>query len=183
MRKHNEFSMTAVLLAALAVCLPLQANAEKADRNKPVNVESDTLRVDDAKKAAVYEGNVVLTQGTLLLTADRIEVRQDERGFTSGVATSTGKPVYFRQKREGRDEYVEGTGSRLEYDATVETVKLSGAARLKRGEEEVRGQVIIYDARAETYHALGATPEAPGRVRAIIKPKPKDAGEKPPARP
>lgn len=183
-KKRTEFTISAVLVAALTMLLPLQANAEKADRNKPVNVESDTLRVDDVKKTGIYEGNVVLTQGTLLLTADRIEVRQDERGFTSGVAIGTSKPVYFRQKQEGRDEYVEGTGSRLEYDATVETVKLSGSARLKRGEEEVRGNVITYDARSETYKAQGSSPEGgAGRVRAIIKPKQKDAGEKSPAKP
>ncbi len=183
MRVRIESTLFALLAAALALLPALPAHAERADRDKPVHVESDTLRVDDVRKTAVYEGNVILTQGTLLLTADRIEVRQDERGFTSGLAVGTSKPVYFRQKQEGRDQYVEGTGNRLEYDARAETVKFIGAARLKRGEEEVRGNVITYDARSETYQAQGATPEGvPGRVRAIILPK-KESGERAPARP
>ncbi|MEW5893150.1 MAG: lipopolysaccharide transport periplasmic protein LptA [Pseudomonadota bacterium] len=162
------------LMLGLLLAAPVQA--ERADRSKPVNIESDTLKVDDAQKLAIYEGNVVLTQGTLLLTADRLDVRQDERGFTSGEAHGLSKPVYFRQKQEARDQYVEGTGKRLEYDAVTDTVKLFGNARLKRGDEEVRGNLIIYDAKTETYRALGAEQAGgPGRVRAVIKPKPKDA--------
>lgn len=168
--KHLE---RAILVMAIPMFLAAPAFAERADRDKPVHIESNSLRVDDVRKAAVYEGNVVLTQGTLLLTADRIDVRQDERGFNSSEATGTSKPVYFRQKVEGKDEYIEGAGNRLEYDAVGEIVRLTGAARIKRGEEEVRGSVITYDMRAGTYRAQGATPEGgAGRVRAVIKPKP-----------
>lgn len=167
-------SLSLVMLAALP------ARAEKADRDKPVNIESDTLRVDDAKQAATYEGNVVLTQGTLLLTADRLDVRQDDNGFNSGEAHGLTKPVYFRQKQEARDQYVEGVGKRIDYDALTDIVKLIGNARLKRGDEEVRGNLIIYDAKTETYRAVGTEPTgATGRVRAVIKPKKQDAAGAP----
>lgn len=165
------------LCALSLVMLAEPARAEKADREKPVNIESDTLRVDDVKQTATYEGNVVLTQGTLLLTSDRLDVRQDGQGFTSGEAHGLTKPVYFRQKQEAKDQYVEGVGKRIDYDAVTDIVKLIGNARLKRGEEEVRGNVIIYDAKTETYRAVGAEQAGgPGRVRAVIKPKPKEAG-------
>lgn len=161
---------------SLALLTAMPARAEKADRDKPVHVESDTLKVDDAKQTAVYEGNVVLTQGTLLLTSDRLDVRQDERGFTSGEAHGLTKPAYFRQKQEARDQYVEGVGKRIDYDGVTDIVKLIGNARLKRGDEEVRGNLIIYDAKAETYRAVGAEQASgPGRVRAVIKPKRKEA--------
>ncbi|MFI4923287.1 MAG: LptA/OstA family protein, partial [Burkholderiales bacterium] len=51
-------------LSALLVCSP--ALAERADRGKPVNVEADKVNVDDANKVSVFEGNVVLTQGTIV---------------------------------------------------------------------------------------------------------------------
>lgn len=158
--------------------LPLAqpAWAEKADRNKPVHIESDTLKVDDAQQLAIYEGNVVLTQGTLLLTSDRLDVRQDAEGFNSGEAYGHTKPVYFRQKQELRDQYVEGTGKRMEYDARNNIVKLIDKAHLKRGDEDVRGNLIIYNTETEIYRAVGTTQESgSGRVRAVIKPKQQDS--------
>ncbi len=167
------------LICLLLVSLP--AWAEKADRDKPVNIEADSLKVDDAKKSAVYEGHVVLTQGTLMITADRIDIRQDDHGFSSGDAT--GKPAYFRQKmdpKEGaksgaktdsKDDFAEGWADRIEYDGRGDKVKLIGQARLKRGDEELRGSLITYDGATEFYQAQGSISGTPGRVRAVIRPK------------
>lgn len=165
MKKYTETCFLFSLL--LAASVPVWA--EKADKDKPVNLESDTARVDDAQKLAIYEGHVVLTQGTLMITADRIDVRQDDRGFSSGEAV--GKPIYFRQKIEGRDEYAEGWANRLEYDGRGEKLKLIGQARLKRGEDDIRGNLITYDSKIESFQAQGSISGKPGRVRAVIRPK------------
>jgi lipopolysaccharide export system protein LptA len=149
--------------------LAVPAHAEKADKTKPVNLEADSVRVESAKKIAVYEGHVVLSQGTLLMTADRIDVQQDEQGFSSGDAN--GKPVYFRQKMDGREDFVEGWAERILYDSRADKLKLSGQARLKRGEEELRGSLITYDAKTEYYQAQGGSDGTRGRVRAVILPK------------
>ncbi len=149
--------------------LAMPAFAEKADKSKPVNLEADSVRVEDAKKTAVYEGHVVLTQGTLMMTADRIDVQQDEQGFSSGDAS--GKPVYFRQKLDGREEFAEGWAERILYDGRSDKLKLSGQARLKRGEEDLRGSLIVYDAKSEYYQAQGSSDGVRGRVRAVILPK------------
>lgn len=165
MKRHIETGFLFSLL--LAACLP--AWAEKADKNKPVNLESDSARMDDLQKLAVYEGHVVLTQGTLLINADRIEVRQDDQGFSSGEAT--GKPVYFRQKMEGSEEFAEGWSNRLEYDGRADKMKLTGQAHLKRGEDDIRGNLITYDNKTELFQAQGSINGSPGRVRAVIRPK------------
>ena len=165
MKRHTEICFLFSLL--LASSLP--AWAEKADKNKPVNLESDSARVDDPQKLAIYEGHVVLTQGTLMITADRINVRQDEQGFSSGEATGT--PVYFRQKMEGSDEFAEGWANRLEYDGRAERLKLIGQARLKRGDDDLRGNLITYDGKTEYFQAEGSISGRPGRVRAVIRPK------------
>lgn len=165
MKRHTETCYLFSLL--LAITAP--AWAESADKDKPVNIESDSARVDDAQKLAIYEGHVVLSQGTLLITADRIDVRQDERGFASGIAT--GKQVYFRQKLEGKDEFAEGWADRLEYDGRGEKLKLTGQARLKRGDDDLRGNLISYDGKTEYFQAQGSISGSPGRVRAVIRPK------------
>src|SRR6266446_3390498 len=92
-------------LAAIWALTSESALAEKADRDKPINIESDSMISDDAKKVATFEGRVVLTQGSLIIRADRIVVRQNGDGFQRGVAT--GKPATFRLKREGAGEYIE----------------------------------------------------------------------------
>jgi lipopolysaccharide export system protein LptA len=187
-RRHGARSrVERIGAAALACCLFAlavpRALAERADRDKPVNLEAYRVTIDDAKQIAVFEGNVVLTQGTLLIRGDRMEVRQDKEGFRSG--TTWGKPAYFRQKREGYDEYIEGWAERLEYDGRAETMQMFNRALLRRGQDEVRGHYISYDAKSEFYRVLGgsaaADPNNPqGRVRAVIQPKSK---EKPPANP
>jgi lipopolysaccharide export system protein LptA len=170
-----------VRCALAAVCvlaaLALPAAAEKADRDKPVNLEADRVTIDDAKQLAVFEGNVVLTQGTLQIRGDRMEVHQDKEGFKQG--TTWGNPASFRQKREGYDEYIEGWAARIEYDGRVETLQMYTRAQLRRAQDEVRGDYISYDARSEFFQVTGgpktATPDNPGgRVRAVIQPKSKD---------
>jgi lipopolysaccharide export system protein LptA len=163
------------LLAALAA----PAAAEKADRDKPVNLEADRVTIDDSKQIALFEGNVVLTQGTLQIRGDRMQVRQDKDGFRHG--TTWGKPAHFRQKRDGFDDYIEGWAERIEYDGRAETMQMFNRAQLKRGQDEVRGNYISYDARSEYFQVTGAAAaagESDGRVRAVIQPK---SMEKPPA--
>lgn len=154
----------------LAIGLALPVRAEMADRSKPVQVEADKVRVDDARKVAVYEGNVILTQGTLRVQADRIDVRQDDKGFGSGEAS--GAPVRFQQKMDKSGDYVDGTASRIEYDANAEIVKMIGAAWLRRGTDEIRGNLITYNMRTEQYRAEGSVNGVgEGRVRAILQPR------------
>jgi lipopolysaccharide export system protein LptA len=171
-RIHLPAFLAALLLAALAIGL---ARAELSDRDKPVNIEADRLSLDDKKKESVFEGNVTLTQGSLMLRADRVVVRQDADGFNFAMAW--GKPAYFRQKREGFDEYIEGYSERMEYDGKQDQVQLFTNARVTKGLDEVRGDYISYDAVTEFYQVIGggkavATPGNPqGRVRATIQPK------------
>ncbi|MBI5862749.1 MAG: lipopolysaccharide transport periplasmic protein LptA [Rhodocyclales bacterium] len=158
------------------------AHAEKADRDKPTNIEADSVKVDDKEQTQIFEGNVQLTKGTLLIRADRIVVTQDADGYQRGVATSTGNQLpHFRQKREGIDEYIEGEAERIEHDAKAEKTEFYGRAKIKSGMDEVRGQFISYDAKTENYvvtsgpNGTRAKPGSNERVRAVIQSRDKSA--------
>ena len=180
---HRLAAHACALLAGVVIAIALlwsgpPAHAEKADRDKPVNLEADRVMVDDAKQLATFEGNVVLTQGTLQIRGDRMEIRQDKEGFKYG--TTWGNLAYFRQKREGLDEYIEGWAERIEYDGRADKMQMFNRAMMKRTEDEVRGNYISYDGQTEFYQVIGGGPKAgtannpDGRVRAIMQPKGKE---------
>ena len=176
----NRAASRAIAAAAAAACLfALPVHAEKADRTKPIHLEADRVTVDDAKQIASFTGNVVLTQGTMIMRGDRMEVRQDREGFRHG--TMWGNLAYFRQKREGYDDHIEGWAERVEYDGRADKVQMFNRALLKRGQDEVRGSYISYDSNTEFFQVDGAKSASakPGedRVRVIMQPKPK-ASEK-----
>jgi lipopolysaccharide export system protein LptA len=189
MRRNENRRRAALALAAMLALGHGPAFAEQADRYQPVNIESDSMVADDAKKVATFEGKVVFTQGSLMIRAEKLVVRQDNDGFQYGVATGT--PATFRQKQEGQ-EYVEGEANRIEYDGRVERVEFFNNARLRRDSgDDVRGDYISYDARNERF-AVKSSSGASGnggerRVRATIMPKKKEpvpaAPSQPPAAP
>lgn len=155
--------------------------AEKADRNKPMNVEADALRYDDLKQVSVFSGHVVLTKGSILIRGAQIEVRQDPEGYQYGLVTgSAATPAFFRQKREGLDEFIEGDGDTIEYDGKADTVRFIKKAQMRRLRgatlaDEVTGAVILYENLTDKFTVDGApkTAAAPaGRVRAMLTPKP-----------
>ena len=187
MKKTPYLLATALLLAAA-----LPAHAEKADKEKPINLEADRISMDDIKKVQVFEGNVILTQGTMQIRTSRLVVTQDADGFQRGVATGGANGLArFRQKREGLDEYFEGEGERIDHDARAEKTEFFVRAWVKSGLDEVKGYYISYDALTEKYlvtnNATGETKTATGaaqaRVRAIIQPKGKNAAEAKPGEP
>ena len=176
------------LLLAL-VAATAAVHAEKADRDKPVNLEADRVTVDDANKVHIYEGNVQLVQGTLVIRTGKLVVTQDADGFQKGIAYGgAGGLARFRQKREGIDEFIEGEAERIEHDDRAEKTQLFARAYVKSGQDEVRGQYIVYDGMTEHYLATSgpdgtsaAATGKPDRVRAVIQPKDKDGGKPAPA--
>lgn len=177
--KKLDLNLLLLLLATTAFIST--AHAEKADREKPVNLEADKVTVDDKQQLHVYEGNVMLSQGTLLIQAARLNVKQDAEGYQRGIAIGGANGLArFRQKREGRNDYVEGQAERIEHDNRTEKTEFFNRAHVKSGLDEVSGQYIIFDAKTENYMVTsgpgnGRTASgAPERVRAVIQPKNKD---------
>ena len=180
--------MRAVLVAtSLAACV-WPAFAERADKEKPAHIDANKLAGDDLNQTQVYTGDVVLTKGTIVLRADQLTTRQDPEGYNFGVAIATqpGKLAYFKQKREGVDEFIEGQAERIEYDEKSDTIRLFKRAVVKRlasgrDADEIRGDRIDYNSRTEVYNAQSggqsggdsatASNGRNDRVRVVIQPK------------
>jgi lipopolysaccharide transport periplasmic protein LptA len=173
----------ACLLACVAVAPAL---AEKADREKEIVLNADRSLGDDAAHTITMEGNVVVTQGTMRITAAKLFVKEDAQRFKH--YTATGAPVTFRQKRDNVDEWIEGFAQRAEFDEKSDMLKLYDHARVKSNQNEITGQFISYDMTKQVAEVLGAPPgqaaPANSRVKVIIVPaKKEDAGKPAPAPP
>ena len=128
--KHSNIraltSFASLSLALLLAVVPVAASAEKADRDKPMNIEADNLLHDELKQVSVFSGRAVLTKGTMVMRGDRIEIRTDADGYQFGIILpEANKRAFFRQKREGLDEFMEGMydfsqrmGEKYGYDVT-----------------------------------------------------------------
>jgi lipopolysaccharide export system protein LptA len=167
------------IVVAGGVALP--AAAEKADRDKPINYQADSGDVNYQSKVGTLLGNVILTQGTLTIHADKIVFHQNPDNSVS--ATAYGNPITFREKRDSVDEYYEGVAQRAEYDGQKRFLELFDRALLRQGTDEIRSNYISYNAdteyfkaegRADTRPAPAGEPPLGARVRGVFQPQSKD---------
>ncbi|WP_137936658.1 lipopolysaccharide transport periplasmic protein LptA [Chitinivorax sp. B] len=170
--------LSKILACCLLVTIHTGALAERADRAKPINVEADSWFGEEKTKVSTYEGNVVITQGTLLMRADKAIIKQDVEG--NYHATANGRPLTYREKRDDADDFIEGQAERMEYNGKLGQLQLFGKARLKRGTDEVRGDYIFYDQLNGNFKVgpEAGTKTAPtGRVRMVLQPQPQKDGK------
>jgi len=169
------------LATALTLALAFSAaQAEKADRLKPMVFTADKEgRIDSVNQRTELVGNVIITKGTLVLNAEKVDVRETRDGYWQAYANgASGKPVSFRQARDVPGEAIEGVADQLEYDTKTETVRFIGNAKVRRTHgatvaDEVTGAVIVYDSRTEVFALEGgsASPNPNGRVRMVLMPR------------
>ena len=167
--------LVALFGCALGMLTAISAGAEKGDREKPINFSAEQpAEVDFEKRIGTLRGNVVITQGTMTIRADRIDFKQNPDNSLS--ATAFGNPVSFRQKKDDSDEYFEGFAQRAVYDGQKQLLELFDRALLKQGSDEIRSNYVSYNSSTGIFKAEGR-PDAPGvegpgdRVRGVFQPR------------
>jgi len=177
-RRHSA----ALLWGAALALASAPALGEKADRFKELTVEADASSSGDLlNQVFIFNGNVVVTKGTMIIRAARIEVRESPDGYRSAVAIgSASQHATFRQKRDAPDEWIEGDAERLEYDGKSDVIRFVKNASVRRlrganAADELTGNLVTYDSATEVFNVSGgaqSTAANPtGRVRAVLMPK------------
>jgi lipopolysaccharide export system protein LptA len=175
-RPMSTLFRSLLLFGLLAFALP--AAAEKADREKPIRYSANNLDGNEAEQSVLLSGKVEIVQGTIVLKADRVVLKQQADG--SYNVSATGKPVYFRQKMDNTDEFVDAQAQRIEYLGSKDLVELYEQGWIKRGKDELRGNFLTYNsangafAGRGTWPPAGAAPAGDGRVTGVIQPRPKE---------
>jgi lipopolysaccharide export system protein LptA len=175
-----------LIVSTLACTLASSAMAERADREKPTNIEANQMLYDESKQLNTFIGNVVVTRGTLVMHGEKLILKKDSAGYQFGTLFApAGGIATFRQKRDGgKDLWMEGyAADRIEYDTKNEVAKLFKRSKVKmldgsKVTDEVEGEFISYDTRTEFYTAnntvSGESKPGAGRVRATIQPREKE---------
>ena len=138
----------------------LPTAAEKADRTKEMVIEGDKSGTwDMQRQVMVWSGNVTISQGTMLIRADRVELRELPNGYRAATAIgSPGRQASYRQKRDNLDEFVEGQADRIEFDGRADTVRFIGNGQMR----QLRGTVVARQGSATSVPSVPNRYAAPG---------------------
>ena len=162
--RHN----TVFILSLLLIPAPLSGLPE--DRNQPIQLEADRAQLDQKTGISVYQGNVVITQGSMRLTADTVTVYLRDGNFQRMEAV--GKPATLRYKPAANKAEMNGVSKRVEYDATNAQVVMTTNAKITQGQDVFSGDRIEYNLKEDLVKAQG-TAEG-GRIQFTLQPKPKN---------
>lgn len=154
------------LFAPLLALLAASALAMPSDREQPIQIESDTAVRDDRAGTTVYEGDVVIEQGTMLIRADKVTIHTVDRQVNRLVAV--GDPAHYEQKPSAEEALVTARGKTIEYRLTEELIVLTTNASLEQAGSTLTGERIDYDLQQEVVRARGDGDRQ--RTRMVIPP-------------
>lgn len=179
------------LFACLAFSSLLFGNlafAEKADQDKPIILEAEKVSVNDVQQIYDLKGQILLIKGSMVVTGEDGHIQVDPEGYEFvDVKGSSDTTASFRQRREGAtDEYIQGRGSQVTYNAKTEILTITGDASLRRSLnmqmlDQLQGWKIEYDDITERYRVTppaGTKPSDLPLARAILSPRRKATLEK-----
>ena len=170
----NPPSVKFGLATVLALAAPTVA-ALPEDRNQPIHLEASRGQLDQKTGVSVYEGNVVITQGSMRLAADTATIYIKDNNFQRMDAT--GNPANLRYKSALDKPEIQGTSKRVEYDVASAKVIMSGGVRVVQGQDVFTGDRLEYDLKEDVIRAKGAGEN--GRIQFTIQPKSQNAAPAP----
>jgi len=165
---HKVISGSFLLLASL---LPSVAMALTADREQPIQIEADSMAIDESKGVSIYQGRVSYVQGTVKMTADKVTIYSVNGEFDRFEAE--GERVNYRQLLDDDKGELQAKARLIDYRAEQGHILLKGNAHVKRGEDEFSGSHIEYDANKDIVNARKAA-NGGERVQVVIQPREKD---------
>ncbi len=157
---------TKTIVTFILLLLPLTSFALSSDRNQPIKIKADSVSLNEKTGISVYKGNVVFTQGSLILKGSKVVIHQPD-GKVSKIIV-TGKPARFQQQQDNAKQLVKAEAGKMEFITRDEKVYLSQNAFVAQGENLLKGNKIEYNTRNSTVSAKGK--DSNNRVTTVIEP-------------
>jgi len=151
---QGSYRLTGSLLgtALLLLLSPVIGLGLTGDRDQPINIEADRATLNEKTGNSIYEGNVSLQQGTLVLQGSRMTVQLNDN--TIDTLVLTGNPATYRQRPDGKESDQHAEADRIEYHAKEDRIILLGNARVwQSGDKELRSERIVFDLKSNSVNA------------------------------
>ncbi len=157
------------LAAAVLLFSALSVSALKDDVEKPVHIDADSVLFNKTKGLAVYEGNVSIVQGSLKITAHRIEINAPNNEIER--ITANGKPVSFQQKMDD-GKLAKGSANKLLFLVKSKQLLMDGNAVISQNNDKFSSNHIEYSTQTGELKAgkNNKVQGSKGRVKVIFYP-------------
>lgn len=167
----NSLGMTGILLAVAVALLPLPALALSSNSDEPIHIKADKAVLNESDGTALYEGDVVISQGGATMTADSVIIYSKDQALIKIVAS--GNPAQLSQKTDGDKPETQAFGQKITYLHEEGTVKIENQAKLIQGQNQFQGKIITFNSRTRIVSASGSgsSEDKDGRVELIIHPQ------------
>jgi len=159
--KIIRFTLTATLTLASLVAAPFAMSETKStipDEQQPVNITANSLMASEKTGKSVYTGNVVITQGSLTLKGDVVNISHPKNQLTRVIAT--GNPATFKRYSQVDQAWLKGKAQKIEYNVLNKTVLLIGNALVEQpGKHLISGPELFYNIENQTLQAQSTKTE------------------------
>ena len=163
----------------------MNVQALSTDKDQPIEIEADRAELDDIKDVTVYYGDVIVIQGSIRMTGDKMTVYHTPNDELDTVIM-VGNPATYRQLPDNSEIYDEAEALTMEYYELKSLVILKEEAVVTQEGLKFSGKRIEYDTLNSRVKAEGGvshtiednkdettTDKKPERVKIIIKQKKK----------
>lgn len=173
-------------LKAAIVALPMfvspGVSALPTDAEQPIHISADSASRNEQTGITRYQGNVELSQGSMRIAGQVIEIRQNREGSVTTII-ARGELAHFQQQPKVDEPLTHAYGKVLDYNVRTEELVITGKAKVTQGSDRFSGNKIIYDMQKSTVNAFSGnkTQGQSERVQMVIQPKPKTPTNNSPA--
>ncbi|MBU3844461.1 MAG: lipopolysaccharide transport periplasmic protein LptA [Candidatus Anaerobiospirillum pullicola] len=183
LRMRSALSLSPLLWAGCALgsflLLASPAQALESDKEQPITIESVEQSADLQTNKLLFSGDVVATQGSIKLTADKVEVTRNTDGSLQSIV-AYGNPTTFEQKQDN-GRYIRSRSTTISYLPAETKIVLQGRAVIWQGDSRMSGERIEYNINTQRMYAVNNNSQG-GRVLSTFVPadfnKDKDAEKK-----
>ena len=150
-----------LLASAAAMALP-------DDREKTISIESDSAERNEKTGLTVYQGNVIISQGSILIEADEITLHYQDKKISR--IECAGAPASYQQRPEVEGQLLIAKAEHIDYLLGKDQIILKRNAVLSRNGTIIKGDSIDYDINNETWKAKGNDLGEQKRIQLVIPP-------------
>lgn len=156
------------LAALLALAISGNALALPEDRNQPIHISADQATIDDISGITTYAGNVSIEQGSMKISARRVDLHRNGGDVSRILATGN---VQFQQQAARDKPVTNAYGERMDYDIARQEITITGQAKVVQQQDTFTGQKIVYNLDKSLVNAFSGEGDKGQRVQMVIQPK------------